>query len=765
MSQTHKNVVKNKVSVSKEQECICQRVVEGYNVVVRAVAGSGKTTTLARLAELKSDGLVIIMYNRRLAEETRKKIKRAKIATLHSYCQEIYGVDCSNDLGLQQIISTDDSQSTKSSDDCNFDKYCNGTINDDDSNNNNNDSSTYDPFTDSYEYSRPKTNFSTLVIDEAQDLTPLMVNVINKLLRDNSQPANLVLLGDELQGIYSYQGATPEFLLNPQRFFIADPELWLFASLSTSWRCPPYLCKFVSQVFNIQMVPSSLPTPISPTPSSSTHLSTTSSTPLSTTSSTPLSTTSSTPLSTTSSTPLSTTSSTPLSTTPSASTATNVATVKNNGRVKYVICKPEQVVEYILDYMDRYNIAPSSACLICSYLRNNYPLIQITNLLSTRGGLPLFISVLNQDVHDERLANGKFVVSSIHAMKGRERDCVFVYGFDASYHRIFTRDNSDEHLRDAKSLFYVALTRAKKHCVVFQDYKEKPLQILPSLDTLVEQKVMMIDELTEVDETDIRPYAPLSKQVKNCNINKAIGCLGPNLALSLWSKIRIVEIQPCQEPLTIPRIIETSTPVNILSDDSDNKIKENDTYEDISSLISLLLPVCLCSWWSHDINPLLNNRGGQLSSTFREYLKTMKCEGYSMLARCCQIFSCSKQGYLAPLQQINDFSWLQEADIQHALERMSFLSPVGVQWCKQVDHGYLYGNADLTYQSSIWQLKVQNDVSVFDFFEAAALLACTNKDTAYIYNIYTNQIVMVYFDNDNDRIDYITELERSATKL
>ena len=784
MSQIHKTVVKNKAKVSREQECICQRVIDGYNVAATAFAGAGKTTTLSRLAELKSGGLVIIMYNRRLAEETRKKIKRAKIATLHSYCQEIYGVDCSSDIGLQQIVNmcddnhdadhdhtdnktelSDPSQCTIHNDqyvshciihgdepcDCKdkmvfgvginingddeYDEYGECKKNEENEQNEQNEENKHN----NKVICTSKTNFSTLVIDEAQDLTPLMVKVINKLLQNNSQPSNLVLLGDPLQSIYSYQGSTPDFLNNPEKYFAVDPDLWIHASLSTSWRCPPYLCNFVSQVFNIDMISSqSLPPSL---PSSEVTI---------------------------------------------PSQICNGISSGNKGSVKYVVCKPDQVVEYILEYMDRYNIKPSSACLLCSYLRNNYPLIQITNALSTRGNIPLFISLLGQggsSSSDERLANGKFVVSSIHSMKGRERDCVFIYGFDASYHRIFARDEEQkqgqtdlhkQHMRDAKALFYVALTRAKKHCVVFQDHKEQPLQILPCLDTLIKQKIITINELANTDGTELRPYTPLPKKVKSCSISKAIGNLTSTSSLSLLSKIRLVEVQPCQEPLTIPRIIETSHSSidninkDVINDNkdiiNDNKDDDVSTYEDISSLISLLLPACLCSWWCHNVVPLLESRGSKLSPTFHDYLKTVKHEGYSSLARFCQIYSCSKLGYLAPLQQISDFSWLRESDIHLALERMSFLSPKNVQWCKQVEFGYLYGTVDLSYSDSIWQLKVQTDISIFDYFETAALLACSNKTTAYLYNVYTNQITMVYFDSDYDKNDFIRELESTVSK-
>jgi len=812
-------------TVSAEQEAACRRIVDGYNVTIRAVAGSGKTTTLQRLSQLKTNGLVIIMYNRKLADETKVKIKRAKVTTLHSYCQEVYGIDCSTDIGLQQIIDQDMACTVNSLD---------------------------DEFADLYV--QPSTNFSTLVVDEAQDLTPLMVQIVNKLFRDNNQPANLVLLGDQNQAIYPYQGSSSKFLLEPHLYFDGvDPYLWFHTSLSTSWRCPAYMCDFVSTVFSIDVRPSSRPSTLSSGLSSGLSEERPEERPTLEALS-----------------PASKTcghhhhhhhhsSSSDCDDDDDADTDTDDDTNSDSGhdcniegacnhgssyttnsgvqeynddddlyeeiddrRLNYVICEPPyQVVDYILKYMKRYNIKPSEACLICPYLRNNYKLVQISNMLSRQGGIPLFISVLHSEAHDERLANGKFIISSIHSMKGRERKCVFIYGFDASYNRIFDKGLTDSDEEETKALFYVALTRTKHHCVVFQDRQEMPLQFLPKLNSAKLRRLISVQRLTNVVEEELRPLSMPVRQVSDHDIGKALSRLNSATMLKLWQLLRITEVQPAGRKLSIATIAEVAnnrrsvSGNNVADADADVDADTNTTacyYEDTLAVVSLLLPVCLCIKWQdkgvtgdkHLKDLMYNRYGGKGKDNDLQSPRPSEVEvgPFHALAKRCQLAVCRRHGYLAPLQQVTDFSWLKDEHVLEAAERMMAVVTPTDLWCQTVRHDKLHGNVDLTYPDSVWSLKVQEDLSVYDFLGAAALLACacfntdnnkscvvnnvndvdnvnnvdnvngqtrdrplsgTNQtqqvpSAAYIYNIYSDQLVKVYFDTSNDCYNYISTL-------
>jgi len=64
------------LSPSPEQQEIIDCVKEGFNVLVDAVAGSGKTTTVLFLAHAVPDKkITLFTYNSRLKAETRDRVR------------------------------------------------------------------------------------------------------------------------------------------------------------------------------------------------------------------------------------------------------------------------------------------------------------------------------------------------------------------------------------------------------------------------------------------------------------------------------------------------------------------------------------------------------------------------------------------------------------------------------------------------------------------------------------------------------------------
>ncbi|MGO9559711.1 MAG: ATP-dependent helicase [Acidimicrobiales bacterium] len=89
--------------------------------------------------------------------------------------------------------------------------------------------------------SRAQSHARHLLVDEFQDLTPAHL----LLLRLLSAPTHDVFgVGDDDQVIYSYAGATPEFLIGYERYF---PGASLYA-LETNYRCPPAVVQAASRL-------------------------------------------------------------------------------------------------------------------------------------------------------------------------------------------------------------------------------------------------------------------------------------------------------------------------------------------------------------------------------------------------------------------------------------------------------------------------------------------------------------------------------------
>lgn len=75
---------------------------------------------------------------------------------------------------------------------------------------------------------------------------------------------------------------------------------------------------------------------------------------------------------------------------------------------------------------------------------------------------------------DDKVIKGKVLISSFNAFKGRERQCVIVFGFDESHFEYYDKQWIDKH--NLPNIIYVAATRAKEALVLIQDDKKLPFR-------------------------------------------------------------------------------------------------------------------------------------------------------------------------------------------------------------------------------------------------------------------------------------------------
>lgn len=195
---------------SEEQNEIVKSVVEGKNVCVDAVAGSGKTTTLLFIGQaLPTKKIAVITYNSRLKTETREKVKEyglinMKVHSYHSYGKMFYTDPCLTDTEIIKIVDSNVSP-------------------------------------------KRTTEFDIFILDEAQDMTPIYFHFVCKTFRD-SGAKQFVVLGDHLQCIYDFpqKGADVRFLTLAERIF-PSPIEWVKRTLHTSYRLTKSMEYFVNE--------------------------------------------------------------------------------------------------------------------------------------------------------------------------------------------------------------------------------------------------------------------------------------------------------------------------------------------------------------------------------------------------------------------------------------------------------------------------------------------------------------------------------------
>ena len=204
-----------------EQVAVFDAVAAGRSGAVRAVAGSGKTTTLLEAAARAGDGrrFLMLTYNRRLCAATAGRVQlderlrggRLVAKTYHSAAASLFDVDVTDGGDYDACV----------------DAACKRE-----------------------QLSARSEPFDTLFVDEAQDLNPRFLRLVLHLVVVAGVRC-VVLAGDERQTLYGFKEgdsrSTSEVLMDPERFFPPGTGPFLDLRLSTSFRVPRCVADFVNQ--------------------------------------------------------------------------------------------------------------------------------------------------------------------------------------------------------------------------------------------------------------------------------------------------------------------------------------------------------------------------------------------------------------------------------------------------------------------------------------------------------------------------------------
>ena len=200
---------------SEEQQYIIDNVLKGYNIIVKAVAGSGKSTTVLALSKVCPNKKILqLTYNSNLRLENVEKVKKLEldniyVHTFHSLGFKYYSKQAHTDTGLRQILLKN-----------------------------------MKPIL-------PIEKIDILVIDENQDLTELYFNFIIKFLMDMDNHIQVLCLGDPRQCIYEFKGADPRYLTMAEKiwsnFFLLKNKEFVDCQLKTSYRITNQMGQFVNK--------------------------------------------------------------------------------------------------------------------------------------------------------------------------------------------------------------------------------------------------------------------------------------------------------------------------------------------------------------------------------------------------------------------------------------------------------------------------------------------------------------------------------------
>ncbi|KAK6346263.1 hypothetical protein TWF730_010593 [Orbilia blumenaviensis] len=384
--------------LSEQQEQAKQILTEGkQNILINACAGSGKTTTVLQMARI-GKRLLALLYNERLKAETIARAKELELDNLtidnyHGLAYHHYSKEAATDQGLKRIVEENMS-----------------------------------PI-------RPLPEFDVLILDEQQDMNPIIYNFVLKLLRDcaktGTKSPQLMLLGDPRQEIYQFNNADKRFLTHCRELFpgqyIANGKVhertWVEINQTVSFRMTRQIIRFI----NHQLLKDSGP-----------HI--------------------------------------------------EVAKDKPSGPLpRYVVCDafgdvPLREVKRLL-YEGR--IPPEDILIMAPSLRSMKGFIlELANRIALE--MPeVKIHVPSDDNKEvsKTVSAGKIVFASYHQAKGIEREAAILFNFSSSYYDFYDRYPTT--LTHVGNVQYVAATRARKHLVLIHHHKDDYLPFIDQ-DTLSE---------------------------------------------------------------------------------------------------------------------------------------------------------------------------------------------------------------------------------------------------------------------------------------
>jgi len=365
---------------SIEQTSIIETVSQNKNVIVNAVAGSGKSTTILFIAkQFPEKRMTQLTYNSQLRHEMNDKVKyegieNLTIHTYHSLAVRYYSPQAYTDTELRRILRNRISPQNKT-----------------------------------------KTICDILLIDEAQDMTPLYFHFVLKWIRDNVQGKfQLVILGDEKQGLYEFKGSDTRFLTLAHLIWNSNSQLktdeFVFHELKTSYRVTYPMASFVNDVMLGEE---------------------------------------------------------------------RLFACRDGPPVKYirkfVVEAQYTMMHMIRSILENRDNKPDDIFILCGSLKNSVR--KWENLLVSKN-IPCYLPLIEMDGLDERVIRGKVVFSTFHSVKGRQRKFVFVVGFDDSYFDYYARDSPRNQCPNTLYVGCTRATEQLILMEKHNNYEDKPLTFL-----------------------------------------------------------------------------------------------------------------------------------------------------------------------------------------------------------------------------------------------------------------------------------------------
>jgi len=454
-----------------------------------------------------------------------------------------------------------------------------------------------------------------IVLDETQDMTLLYFQLIVKYMHDMRTTFQLMVLGDYMQGLYEFKGADIRFLTHADQIWAKYPQL-----LSTEFaKCTLKMSYRITQ--------------------------------------------------------------------PMASFV-NEAMLGDN---RLLACKEGDPVIYMRDSMYRLQtsvvfyirelvkrgVNPSQIFVLGASVKGpNSQIRKIENALS-EAGIPCHVPMFENDKIDEKVMEGKVVFSTFHCVKGRQRDYVFVVGFDQSYFTFFAQKLDQD---KCPNTLYVATTRATKQMFLLESGEnsdDMPLEFLKFTHKEMKQKPY-------IDFRGQPRTIFYERTDKNANMKVKIHQTTPTDMIKFIPESVLEQISPLLDGLFVKECEASEQELNIPT-----VIKtQQGYYEDVSDLNGIAIPAMYFDYirnkWSNGsanisllyelIDDAVENLRGGSHNFLRQVVDNLEpeCETMENYLYMANVYVAIQEKLYFKLKQIggDEYGWLTTNTLAKCKQRL-----------------------------------------------------------------------------------------------
>ena len=442
--------------LSEEQNKVIEALKDKNNVICDSVAGSGKTTTILGIAKAFKDyNICMLTYNAKLKLETRTRandmeLNNIEVNSYHSFCCKHYLNNTSTDEKIRYIIDNN-----------------------------------IDP--------KDSLNYTMLIIDEIQDMTPLYYELVCKIAYDNNKSMLIVVTGDSHQSIYSFNLADERYLIFADQLFKFNKRNWIRTNLSISYRTTKPIAEFLNKcVLHEDRIISIKDSKYKP------------------------------------------------------------RYLICNSYMKPFKYSRDKLIDYSIYnelkyYLDN-GYKPGDIFIISPSIKTNSPIRELINTIKANSSDIKIFSSMSEKLEPKDLED-KLVFITYHQAKGLERKVCIVYGFDSGYFEVFN-DNID---CVCPNEIYVALTRSTERLSIIHHNSKGFIQFTSQelIDTYCDvitdidhKKTFRQNNKRHIKSNELTDYTPeiiISSVMKNIKVNVINGDeLNINIKSTLINKSTIL---------------------------------------------------------------------------------------------------------------------------------------------------------------------------------------------------------------------------------